>query len=68
VGFQPAGIVALFHPGGINGATISGSTSEVPLTDEGAATVRQLRLNLHGRVTERRVLIECGLYPQEAVY
>jgi hypothetical protein len=36
----------------------------IPLTAVGAATVRLLRLNLLGRVTERRVLIQCGRYPR----
>ena len=35
-----------------------------PLTDAGAATVRLLRLNWPGRVTERRVLIQCERYPR----
>jgi len=37
----------------------------VPLTDAGAATVRLLRLNLLGRVTERRALTGCGRYPRD---
>jgi hypothetical protein len=69
LGFKPGGIVGLFHPRRyrwrdhfrIEAGEI------VPLTDEGAAAVRLLRLNLHGRVTERRVLIECERYPQEEV-
>ncbi|MBM3727034.1 MAG: HNH endonuclease [Acidobacteria bacterium] len=35
----------------------------VPVTAVGAATVRLLRLNLSGRVAERRVLSRCGRYP-----
>jgi HNH endonuclease len=65
IGLQPGRIAPLFHPrrdrwsdhfrieaGGI-----------IPLTDQGVATVRLLRLNLLGRATERRVLIQCGRYP-----
>jgi hypothetical protein len=36
----------------------------VPLTEQGTATVRLLKLNDHGRVTERQVLIRCGRYPR----
>jgi len=38
----------------------------VPLTDSGVVTERLLRLNLLGRITERRVLIECGRYPRSS--
>ena len=34
----------------------------VPLTGTGDATIRLLRFNLHGRVTERQILIQCGRY------
>ncbi len=37
----------------------------IPLTSVGAATVRLLRLNLLGRVTERRILIQCRRYPRD---
>jgi hypothetical protein len=37
----------------------------VPLTEVGTVTIRLLRLNLHGRVTERQVLIRSGRYPRE---
>ena len=36
----------------------------MPCTAVGAATVRLLRLNLLGRITERRVLIQCGRNPR----
>ena len=35
-----------------------------PLTDEGAATTRLLKLNLDKRVTERRLLIAVARYPR----
>lgn len=37
----------------------------VPITENAAATVRLLRLNLFGRVSERRVLSQSGRYPRE---
>ena len=37
----------------------------VALTGRGVATVRLLRLNLLGRITERRVLAACGRYPRD---
>ena len=35
-----------------------------PLTDEGTATARILRLNLGKRVAERQILSAAGLYPR----
>lgn len=66
-GFEPGRISPLFHPRRdlwqdhfrLEAGEI------VALTSVGAATVRLLRLNLLGRVTERRVLIECRRYPRD---
>jgi hypothetical protein len=66
LGFEPGRIASLFHPRQdrwsehfrIEAGEI------IPLTDKGAATVRLLKLNLLGRVSERRILIQCGRYPQ----
>lgn len=66
MGDDPHRIVPLFHPRNdrwsdhfrLEGGTI------VPLTERGTATVRLLKLNDHGRVTERQVLIRCKRYPR----
>jgi HNH endonuclease len=68
LGFDPDQISPLFHPRQNrwqdhfrleNGEII-------PLTASGAATVRLLRLNLLGRVSERRILAQSGRYPRDA--
>jgi len=66
-GLEPGRIVPLFHPRRdrwqdhfrIEDGEI------VPLTETAAATARLLRLNLLGRVTERRALSQSGRYPRE---
>ena len=66
-GFEPDRISPLFHPRHdlwqdhfrLEAGDI------VPLTAAGAATVRLPRLNLLGRVTERRVLIQSGRLSKE---
>ena len=67
-GLDPGRIVSLFHPrrDRWNDHFRLEDGVIVPLTDAGGATVRLLRLNLFGRVTERKVLIWCGRYPRES--
>jgi len=63
---QTGTFVRLFHPRTqrwydhfvFNGAVIE------PLTDEGRATVRLLKLNLDKRIVERRLLAIAGRYPR----
>jgi hypothetical protein len=63
---QTGRFVRLFHPRTqhwhdhfvIKGAVIE------PLTDEGRATVRILKLNLDKRIVERRLLAAVGRYPR----
>jgi len=51
------------------GSDIAGNGLEpgriVPLTETATATARLLRLNLLGRVSERRTLSQSGRYPRE---
>lgn len=68
-GFETGGIAALFDPRKdrwpehfrLDAGEI------IPLTNTGAATVRLRRLNLLGRVTERRILGACKRYPRHAL-
>ena len=57
--------VRLFHPRRerwVDHFKFQGAVIE-PLTDEGKATVRLLKLNLDKRVAERRLLAAVGRYP-----
>ena len=66
IGLAPARIVSLFHPRRDQWSDhFRLEQGEiVPLTDTGAATVRLLRFNSFGRVTERQVLTRCARYPR----
>jgi hypothetical protein len=65
-GREPGRLVPLFHPRRdlwSNHSRLEDGEI-VPLTETAAATVRLLRLNLHGRMTERLVLSQSGRYPR----
>jgi hypothetical protein len=66
VGPEPSRISPLFHPRRDHWAEHFriANGEIVSLTAIGAATVHLLRLNLAGRVSERRVLMQCGRYPR----
>ena len=62
---QTGAFVSLFHPRrrwqdhfDLRGALVE------PLTAEGEATVRLLKLNLDKRVVERQLLMAAGRYPR----
>jgi hypothetical protein len=65
-GREPGRLVPLFHPRrDLWSDRFRLEDGEiVPLTETAAATVCLLRLNLHGRMTERLALSQSGRYPR----
>ena len=65
-GAQPDSIARLYHPrqDDWNNHFRMDDDHFIALTDSGAATIRLLRLNLPGRVAERRTLRGVGRFPR----